>query len=297
MSEFTCDYCDKPFTSEPNLYRHVKSQHLNIANSVSFKCDCCDYTTTRKDTLKRHRNKVHEKVNENPTPSKKLKLDHVLCAICESSFENKARVVDHYTSYHDISISNNLLKFSSRSEFDLWKSKQQKEQLCEFVQERGPCYKGDGTAFLYFNCHRSGIYKPKCKFRHQKVLGSNKIGGYCPASMNAIQSDDGAIKVKYCSTHVGHSNDLGRLRLSEEERSQLAQKIALKIPFDSILDSVRNVVSQDNLERIDLLTKKDLHNIASAYNLKAEAMLHRSDPVSVDSWVKELGKFDFFFNC
>jgi len=48
------------------------------------------------------------------------------------------------------------------------------------------------------------------------------------------------------------------------------------------------------LERIHLLTKKDLHNIQTSYNLINEAILHANDAISVESWVQNLKKDDKF---
>lgn len=124
-----------------------------------------------------------------------------------------------------------------------------------------------------------------------KILGSNKINGYCPADIKIKISSCGSVEGSYCSTHVGHTNELGRLRLSADEREAISEKIAADIPFDSILESVRNSVTGTFLKRSDMLTRKDLHNIASNYDLKAKAIRHKYDLVSVDAWVKELGNF------
>ncbi|GFQ98034.1 uncharacterized protein TNCT_261961, partial [Trichonephila clavata] len=65
-------------------------------------------------------------------------------------------------------------------------------------------------------------------------------------------------------------------------------KIAAKIPLDNILDEIRNSISDAGLERVHLLTKKDLHNIEKSFNLSSNAVKHENDGVSVDMWVREM---------
>jgi len=80
------------------------------------------------------------------------------------------------------------------------------------------------------------------------------------------------------------------MRLSKEEREEISKSIALNIPFDNILDKIRSSLSIDEVERRDLLTRKDIHNIARDYNLKAEGVRHNNDSTSVQSWVTEMHK-------
>lgn len=67
---------------------------------------------------------------------------------------------------------------------------------------------------------------------------------------------------------LGSTMDLGRLSLTTIERSD----IAMKIPFDDILDGIR----------------ESIYNIESSYNLNNLCVRHTSDSVSVDAWVNEM---------
>ena len=71
--------------------------------------------------------------------------------------------------------------------------------------------------------------------------------------------------MQYCKTHVGHTADLGRMRLSETEKNDIALQIAMKVSFDKILDTVRFSIGNKDLERKDLLSRKDLFNICLLY--------------------------------
>lgn len=105
-------------------------------------------------------------------------------------------------------------------------------------------------------CHRSGNYVPEGKGeRHVKTQGTNKIGAFCPAHIQ-IKVRENEISVHYLESHVGHVTDIGHLQLTALERQNLAMKIAAKIPFDDILDEVRESITDSTLNRIDLVSKK-----------------------------------------
>lgn len=94
--------------------------------------------------------------------------------------------------------------------------------------------------------------------------------------------------MEFCKTHVGHNSDLGRLRLSQAEKDEIACQIAMNVPLDKILDQVRFNIGSGDLNRIDLLSRKDLRNIEQEYSLKSEAIRHKNDALSIDSWVREM---------
>jgi hypothetical protein len=120
-----------------------------------------------------------------------------------------------------------------------------------------------------------------------KTQGSHKINAVCPSSITLKQKmDDGVCEITVQETHVGHQCELGHLNLSQSERENLAGKIASKIPFDDILDNIRNSICDSNLERLHLLTKKDLYNIEFCYNLSSTSMRH--DVISVNAWIHEM---------
>ncbi|GFU90973.1 uncharacterized protein TNCV_4923041 [Trichonephila clavipes] len=143
----------------------------------------------------------------------------------------------------------------------------------------------------HFVCHRSGVYISKGKgLRHLKTQGSNKIDGYCILryEIKVFVSETGACSIKFFKTHLGHRNDIGHLSLTDFERQHIATKIASKITFDEILDEIRDSVTDSKLERIHLLTKKDLYNIENCFNIGSNVIKHKDDGTSVDAWVNEI---------
>ncbi|KAJ8970716.1 hypothetical protein NQ314_001063 [Rhamnusium bicolor] len=124
--------------------------------------------------------------------------------------------------------------------------------------------------------------------RHLKIKDSNKINGFYPANISVKILHSGECKVGSVALHVGHNNDLGHLNLCKMETKALAVKISSKIPFQAILDEVRESVSRDKLDRVHLLTKRDLYNIEQCYNLNRESIRYVQDVVSVEPWIKEV---------
>ena len=59
------------------------------------------------------------------------------------------------------------------------------------------------------------------------------------------------------------------------------------------MDKYRENVYIEQPKRANLVTRKDLHNIKTCYNINIqEGVRHKEDAVSVDMWVKECEKMD-----
>nr|XP_042897148.1 uncharacterized protein LOC122269213 [Parasteatoda tepidariorum] len=158
--------------------------------------------------------------------------------------------------------------------------------MSAYLVQRGVFRKHDGTEKHSFDCHRSGHFISKSKgIRCMKAQGSKKINAYCPSNMQVEVSPDGSRSVQYLRKHVGHTNDLCHLFLTNEERKHLALKMASKIPLQTILDEVRDDTCATGLQRIDLVTNQDLLNIEKSFNLGTSHVYHEDDAVSVQAWV------------
>lgn len=194
----------------------------------------------------------------------------------------------HFESGHDIKIESKTIEFSSFERMVAWKSEMEKITKSLFVKKSGT-FVGNERSVLEYICHRSGNYISKSKgLRHLKVQGSNKINGFCPASIKVHLTENRGCKVFFVDKHVGHENELGHLWLTSKEREELANKMTLKIPFNTILDEVRDTVEGSQLERIHLLTRKDLNNIEKSFNLQSTVIRHANDAISVEAWVQEM---------
>nr|CAI5859584.1 unnamed protein product [Callosobruchus analis] len=140
---------------------------------------------------------------------------------------------------------------------------------------------------IKYTCHRSGDLRVRGKqIRTLKIQGSNKMNAFCPAGM-AVGIRNEKYVVTFCKAHVGHrQDDLGHLFLSLSEKQHIATKIASKIPFETILDDIRDSISNCQLERLHLLAKKDFYNIEQSFNLNSTSVRHKKDAISVDIWVE-----------
>jgi len=69
---------------------------------------------------------------------------------------------------------------------------------------------------------------------------------------------------------------------------EIASKISQGVTFGKILDNIRDNIDT-NLNREDLVTRGDLHNIKRRYNLVLQdRQLHKNDLNSVHIWVEQM---------
>ncbi|XP_050501349.1 uncharacterized protein LOC126881240 [Diabrotica virgifera virgifera] len=113
-------------------------------------------------------------------------------------------------------------------------------------------------------------------------MGTNKIGRTCPSTM-IVTSNQECISVVFFPVHVGHYNELGRLRIDETDRIKIAGKLSQGVPIGRvILEKVHPV------ERVHLIEKKDLTNIVRDFSIGYTIKRHKNDAVSVQLWVKAM---------
>lgn len=210
-----------------------------------------------------------------------------ICPLCDYTGKFKLDYYQHFEQVHHININIEKQQFSSSENFSDWLSKIEKDTQTKFILEKRSG--SNKNIQVNYMCHRSGFFKSKgSRQRHLKTQGSKKINGYCPAGLEVlIDKETGIHHVTFIKSHVGHQNDLCHLFLTQDERAIIAEKIAMKIPFDAILDGIRDSITSD-FERIHLLTKKDIFNIEACFNLHSMSQRHSNDALSVDSWVEEM---------
>lgn len=215
-------------------------------------------------------------------PSKK-------CPLCSFAIFKAVELQKHFEEVHEITINSKDMEFTSLQDFENWMKSIEKKTQSKFVKKGTRSFK-DHTTTKYI-CHRAGHYVPRGKgLRNLKVKGSSKINGYCPASIKLIHYNNGLCYIHNIETHVGHSpdNNLEYLPLTKEDREQIASQIANKVPFEDILDSIRNSSTNSDVERIHLISRKDLYNIQKSFNLSSDLTNSSIDEISLESWVNAL---------
>lgn len=169
------------------------------------------------------------------------------------------------------------------TEFELWKSKLEKDNLTMFVKSSGQ-KKVQDKRVTYYYCNRSGYFASKSKgLRSLKTQGSSKLDGYCTASLHCTFLENGKLEILATKTHYGHQCKLGHIRIPEKDRLNIAKQLFMGVSFDNLL---RDSVSTE-LNRVHLLTRKDLHNIERSFSLCQERR-HAIDSVSVRFWVEKM---------
>lgn len=247
----------------------------------NFNCQCGKNFNLKKH-FNSHRRNVHGDITDSIVPKNKK-----TCPMCEFSAKFRDEMIKHFEVVHSVIFTQEKLNFLTDDDFLIWKRKIEADTLSRFIVKEGTrMYKNHKTT--NYDCHRSGYHAASGKgLRNLKIQGSVKMNAFCPARILRQLNNDGSCNVTYFLTHVGHQNDIRFLSLSSVERENIARQIALKIPFDEILDNIRDSCDF-TLQRVYLLTRQDLYNIEMSSNLQSKAVRHTQDAVSVDAWVKQM---------
>ena len=100
------------------------------------------------------------------------------------------------------------------------------------------------------------------------------------------------VVVTVLNTHVGHKDDLRACHLSKSEKDIIACKLNSGVSINRVLKDIRNSYTE-NLEKIHLTLKQDIHNIIEKYNIKCKKT--SSDYVNLESLINELGESAVFY--
>lgn len=88
--------------------------------------------------------------------------------------------------------------------------------------------------FLINSCRSGTFSSSSTQKRRIKSMGSNKIDGYCPSSIEILVKED-EVAITFWKTHFGHTLDLQHLTFSEQEKANLAGMLTVaKILFHLI---------------------------------------------------------------
>lgn len=171
-----------------------------------------------------------------------------------------------------------------------WKETYEKETKTSYIKKTGTKRKhGSSTGTTTYLCNRSGEFHSKgLGKRMLKSQGSCKIGHHCTSQLS-VSSDhsSGSVSVVLCETHYGHGMQIEHLRLSKSEREKIAGQLKMGITQDRILDDIRNSLTSTSLDRVHLLSKKDIANIEQLFGLTSIER-HRDDATSVAMFLEEM---------
>ncbi|XP_054256938.1 uncharacterized protein LOC128981960 [Macrosteles quadrilineatus] len=255
---FVCLICGKKFNQNAGRYNHMKKIHnINHGEKTNIRCleKGCSFRCSYKE---------------------KLQL--------------------HLVEEHGLSMDIRVNYFNSFSEFLRWKEEFEKQENTRFVKKSGSRPREEGVRVVYFYCSRSGT--PICRTSIEKQNGkkrfTTKSNHHCTASITCIEKANGEVEVKVCATHYGHDNDLQRLRLTKTDKINIVEQLAKGLPRDVILDNIRSSTSSQ-VERINLITLKDVKNIEKSYRAKPKStsgIPTNCTCSNINSWVSLMSESD-----
>ncbi|XP_069363635.1 metacaspase-2-like [Maniola hyperantus] len=271
--------CGIEFKQRKNLYAHMRKLH-NIEpfqqqiKAENYICDFCGRKFVCQSSIIRHLRRTHSDSNNKLIGVNKkanLTCPHGKCSI---NFRTYEVLREHLAKKHDFQLEFEELSFSSIEDFNQWKDSMQLQTASLYTQSTsGRNLRIELGRRLYYNCHRSNVYKQRGNnVRAIKSLGSNKIGKACPSRLEVtytLYAEQMIIKVKFWKTHCGHTNQVERLPLNRQMKCSIAEKLKNGYSFKQVFQWIRDTRNQDGVsERLQLVTEKDLYNIIREYNIE-----------------------------
>lgn len=217
------------------------------ASTYNHQCYICDKIFSANSNLNRHLRKIHQENVQSP-------YNNVKCALCDSVYSSSSIYNQHLEKDHQVKIEVERLTFASKDLFDEWKHGVENETTSQYIKSRGE-KKTKNVNKTYYSCNRSGYYVSKARTRKAlKKQGSRKINGRCPASMNVTINTDSTYDVRFVKTHVGHNFELKHLDLSDKDRDLIVQKLESGITKKEIIKQIRSAVDQQQLNSTTSIT-------------------------------------------
>jgi hypothetical protein len=125
--------------------------------------------------------------------------------------------------------------------------------------------------------------KREQRCRQLKAQGSCKTGDLCPAHITFTEDSSGSVQVTCVLDHVGHENEGKHLRIDKESRARIAKELTDGVKASVICKKARKEVTPTKtIRRTNLMTTKDVRNIANSFNLVKSGKGHTEDPSHVD---------------
>lgn len=284
---FPCLFCNSQFNYQKNLKAHLRSKHNEqCGQEIEKKTESIEENAKHK---KEGTSKAKKKKNaKNSVEVGKAKRLNLYCPSCRF-LSSRKEMLKHLAHNHGTNVTSSDFAFDNFDEFETWKQEEENATKNNFpieTKQQHVTPNGKTTKHFYYQCHRSGNYKPKGNgLRNLKIHGSKKINGFCPASIKATQYEDGSCRGKYVQTHFGHEPQIEHMFTVKNDKVNIASKLAQGIKKNRIIEDIRNSVPIS--ERLYYTSKRDLDNWGKAFDVGDDGKYHPNDAISVDAWVKK----------
>lgn len=101
---FVCHQCDKTFTKDIYLNRHIRTVHRDRSQDEVVQCDDCDYKCTSTDTLRQHWHRKHKNMDSGTDET-------FYCNNCDYTCTKKDTLQKHKRTKHSVKNENDVGKF------------------------------------------------------------------------------------------------------------------------------------------------------------------------------------------
>lgn len=226
-----------------NLTTQQETQNSNNVDlecsNYNHQCYICDKIFSANSNLNRHLRKIHQENVQSP-------YNNIKCALCEAVCSSSIIYNQHLENDHKTRIEVEQLTFATKATFEEWKHSIESQTTSQFIKSRGE-KKTKNVNKTYYSCNRSGYYVSKARTRKAlKKQGSRKINGRCPASMNVTVNPDSTYDVRFVKTHVGHDFELKHLDLSDKDRDLIVQKLVSGVTKREIIKQIRGSATEQH---------------------------------------------------
>ncbi|KAL3173149.1 hypothetical protein MRX96_012286 [Rhipicephalus microplus] len=148
-----------------------------------------------------------------------------------------------------------------------------------------------------YYCNGSGVARPKEGYgkRQEKSQSTCKSGKICLSFLTVTKQENTqspaaegiGINVRYQKKHYGHQAEIQHLRMTDEEKANIAEHLERGVPMKTVLKNIKTSVAS-KLRPARLAERVTLHNIKRQFHIAAPEQCHPNDAVSVDMWVQAM---------
>ena len=226
-----------PVSPSEHAYASSSSSSLNTDPAY---CHLCSRSFSSPQMRQNHM-KVHQS---------NVKCN-VQCVVptCQIGFKNVCSMMQHLRVHHDANVTVSNHDFENEESFLSFKSSEQEKKNCIFVKNRGVNKKSKSTSTVQYVCHRDGKNRIHLKqgdvYKGSRALnkkGSCKLDRLCPARFYVTYyKNEDRVSVCYIHDHT-HSTSFNQSKfvpIPQHIRDEIAIKLAVKIPINNILDTIR----------------------------------------------------------